>query len=195
LSPTGTQEHNRKLAYYAIHQGRNGFTGIVDKWWGPRGAYWYTNGVSGVNHKKFTTRAAAQRYIDLCASTQQAKAAAAAAAARPPTGLHIRGKHCVAAAAAAAAAAKPTRPVKAAATAKLEQGQEVQGGVVPGSDICRALHTALATVVRSRVNGGGAQENCGWTFGEITAIFGITPEGQPELWREVIEAFFGDTKQ
>ena len=66
---------------------------------------------------------------------------------------------------------------------------------MPGSDIGRALHTALATVVRSRVNGGGAQGNCGWTFGEITTVFGITPEGQPELWREVVEAFFGDIKQ
>ena len=75
-----------KLAFYAIYQGREGFTGVVTSWWGHRGARWYVHGVSGARCKKFKSWWGAVVYNTHLASQGVgcgAAAAAPAAAADP----------------------------------------------------------------------------------------------------------------
>lgn len=182
-----------KLAFYAIYKGREGFTGVVTTWWGYRGARWYVNGVSGARCKKFPSRwAATVYYTQLAYQEAGFSAAAASAAAANHSADNSQGG---AAAAAGAAASEKHQPARAARAAPRVQVQEQQGGVGAESDICRALRSALATVIRSRQGGGGAGDNTGWTFNQVVTIFGVTETGSPELYREVVEAFFGDIQQ
>jgi len=86
--------------------------------------------------------------------------------------------------AAAAAAAQPYP------AGELGQGEERQEQP-QSNDIDQALRIVLASVLRSKTDGGGVEQGQeGWTFQQVVTVFGVTPD-TPELWKEVNDAFFG----
>ena len=129
-----------------------------------------TNGVAGVKHKRFDTNALAQRFIDLCAGEEKEAAELQEVA------------HNNNVVAAAAAALPP--PAE-----KQGEGEAGQAGE-QSNDIGRALHTVLAAVIRSKQDGGVAEQGQeSWTFQQVITVFGITQESE-EL-QEVFDAFYG----
>jgi hypothetical protein len=169
----GQRHQSDKLAarpFYAIYGGRNNYTGVVRHWRGQGGAFLLTNGVSGVKHKRFDTNALAQGFLNQCAEEEAA------------AGLQVAVRNNNVATAAAAA-----QPYSAG---ELGQGEERQEQP-QSNDIDQALRIVLASVIRSKTDGGVVEQGQeGWTFQQVVTVFGVTPD-TPELWKEVNDAFFG----